>query len=120
MTPDIPFMRIAKRIWPGKLMVLRNGVQSDVIERQPCSCEGNQVRAAYNHARYLSERGKMMQWSADYLNGVGQKAQIRLFKTPAQVTIVFSAGFPIPTSLAIVAGRFLYGPGFGFLPVQSL
>jgi hypothetical protein len=28
--------------------------------------ERNKVRAAYNHAQYLSERRKMMQWWADY------------------------------------------------------
>ena len=36
----------------------------DVIERQLAHCERNKVRAAYNHAQYLPERRKMMQWWA--------------------------------------------------------
>lgn len=45
-----------------------NGFQPDVIERQLAHCERNKVRAAYNHAQYLPERRKMMQWWADYLD----------------------------------------------------
>ena len=30
--------------------------------------EGNQVRAAYNYAKLLPERVKMMQWYADYID----------------------------------------------------
>ena len=40
----------------------------DVIERQLAHGERNKVRAAYNHAQYLPERRKMMQWWADYLD----------------------------------------------------
>ncbi len=47
-----------------------HGFTPDVIERQLAHCERNQVRAAYNHAQYLSERRKMMQWWADYLDNV--------------------------------------------------
>jgi integrase len=50
-----------------------NGFMPDVIERQLAHGERNKVRAAYNHAEYLSERRKMMQWWADYLDGVGKK-----------------------------------------------
>jgi integrase len=50
------------------------GFQPDVIERQLAHCERNKVRAAYNHAQYLPERRKMMQWWADYLDGVPNKA----------------------------------------------
>jgi integrase len=50
-----------------------NGFQPDVIERQLAHCERNKVRAAYNHAQYLSERRKMMQWWADYLDGAAKK-----------------------------------------------
>jgi hypothetical protein len=35
--------------------------------------ERNRVRAAYNHAQYLPERRKMMQWWADYLDEAAQK-----------------------------------------------
>ena len=44
-----------------------NGWPPDVIERQLAHAERNQVRAAYNHAEYLEERRKMMQWYADWL-----------------------------------------------------
>ena len=47
-----------------------HGFMPDVIERQLAHCERNQVRAAYNHAQYLPERRKMMQWWADYLDAV--------------------------------------------------
>jgi integrase len=39
----------------------------DVIERQLAHAERNKVRASYNHAEYLPERKKMMQWWGDYL-----------------------------------------------------
>jgi len=44
------------------------GYNSDVIERQLAHKEGNAIKAAYNHARHLPERKKMMQEWADYLN----------------------------------------------------
>ena len=48
--------------------------RADVIERQLAHGERNRVRAAYNHAQYLTERRKMMQWWADYLEEtVGKK-----------------------------------------------
>ena len=49
-----------------------NGFPPDVIERQLAHNERNQVRAAYNHAQYLPERRKMMQWWADFLEGVAK------------------------------------------------
>lgn len=49
-----------------------NGFRSDVIERQLAHCERNQIRAAYNHAEYLTERTEMMQWWGDYIEGVGR------------------------------------------------
>lgn len=50
-----------------------NGFHADVIERQLAHNERNKVRAAYNHAEYLPERRKMMQWWADYLDQVAAK-----------------------------------------------
>ena len=50
-----------------------NGFGADVIERQLAHSERNTVRAAYNHAQYLPERRKMMQWWADYLEEVAAK-----------------------------------------------
>ena len=47
-----------------------HGFVPDVIERQLAHTERNQVRAAYNHAQYLPERKKMMQWWADYLDSL--------------------------------------------------
>ena len=51
-----------------------NGFAPDVIERQLAHAERNGVRAAYNHAQYLSERRKMMQWWADYLEAAQKNA----------------------------------------------
>lgn len=45
----------------------------DVIERQLAHGDRNRVRATYNHAQYLSERRKMMQWWADYLDKAARK-----------------------------------------------
>jgi integrase len=47
--------------------------RADVIERQLAHSERDTVRAAYNHAQYLPERRKMMQWWADYLDEVAAK-----------------------------------------------
>lgn len=44
-----------------------NGFNSDWIERQLAHTDQNSVRAAYNHAQYLQERCRMMQWWGDYL-----------------------------------------------------
>ncbi|MGB9152472.1 MAG: integrase arm-type DNA-binding domain-containing protein [Alphaproteobacteria bacterium] len=49
-----------------------NGFTPDVIERQLAHVERNKIRAAYNHAQYLPERRKMMQWWADYLERVAK------------------------------------------------
>jgi hypothetical protein len=38
------------------------------IELQLAHQERNHVSASYNHAKYLSQRTKMMQWWADYLD----------------------------------------------------
>jgi integrase len=53
-----------------------NGFPSDVIERQLAHSERNAVRAAYNHAQYLPERRKMMQWWADYLDAAAKKTPV--------------------------------------------
>jgi integrase len=46
---------------------------SDVIERQLAHVHSDKVRGVYNHAEYLSERLRMMQWWADYLDKVAGK-----------------------------------------------
>ncbi len=50
-----------------------HGFPPDVIERQLAHGERNKVRAAYNHAQYLPERRKMMQWWGDYVDEVAAK-----------------------------------------------
>lgn len=50
-----------------------HGFLPDVIERQLAHCERNKVRAAYNHAQYLRERRKMMQWWGNYLKKAAVK-----------------------------------------------
>jgi integrase len=50
-----------------------NGFRPDVIERQLAHSERDQVRAAYNYAQYLPERREMMQWWADYIDGIAKK-----------------------------------------------
>ncbi len=50
-----------------------HGFRADVIERQLAHSERNTVRAAYNHAQYLPERRKMMQWWADYLDKAAKR-----------------------------------------------
>ncbi len=54
-----------------------NGFMGDVIERQLAHCERDTVRAAYNHAQYLPERRRMMQWWADYLDQAATKPPVR-------------------------------------------
>jgi integrase len=46
------------------------GVAPDVIELQLAHAERNEVRAAYNRAKRIAERRKMMQDWADYLDGL--------------------------------------------------
>jgi integrase len=52
-----------------------HGFAPDWIERQLAHCERNKVRAAYNHAQYLPERRKMMQWWADYLDAAAKNSK---------------------------------------------
>jgi integrase len=52
------------------------GWHDDWIERQLAHAERNKVRAAYNRAKYMSERRKMMQAWADYLDGLKAGAKV--------------------------------------------
>jgi len=47
-----------------------HGFHSDIIERQLAHKESNRVKAAYNHAEYLSQRKEMMQWWSDHLDKI--------------------------------------------------
>ena len=66
-----------------------HGFSADVIERQLAHGERNKVRAAYNHAQYLPERRKMMQWWADHIdeiatpNGSPAEAEVKQKKRQA-------------------------------------
>ncbi|MDX8410863.1 MAG: hypothetical protein R8K46_03170 [Mariprofundaceae bacterium] len=47
-----------------------------MIERQLAHKEGNAIKGAYNHARHLPERRKMMQHWADYLDKLKAGAEV--------------------------------------------
>jgi integrase len=57
--------------------------RSDAIERALAHVERNRVRASYNAAEYLPERRKMLQWWADYLDGLRAGGDVVAFKRPA-------------------------------------
>ncbi|MBN8884618.1 MAG: integrase arm-type DNA-binding domain-containing protein [Rudaea sp.] len=61
-----------EQVWPA-----------DVIERQLAHAERNEVRAAYNRAKHLPERRKMMQAWADYLDGLCAGADVVLIRKKA-------------------------------------
>ncbi len=53
------------------------GFNGDHIERQLAHVETNKVRGVYNHAEYLPERKKMMQWWADHLDALAMPVKKR-------------------------------------------
>lgn len=56
------------------------GWRRDAIERQLSHMDNDQIRAAYNRAEYLEERGRMMQLWADYLDELKAGATVIPFK----------------------------------------
>ena len=52
------------------------GWHRDAIERQLAHAERDEVRAAYNYAQHLDERRRMMQFWADYLDGLRNGADV--------------------------------------------
>lgn len=56
----------------GSTILNEHGFNSDHIERQLAHVDKNKVRGVYNHAEYLSDRRKMMQWWADHLDALRQ------------------------------------------------
>ncbi|MBW4789174.1 tyrosine-type recombinase/integrase [Alcaligenes faecalis subsp. faecalis] len=56
------------------IMNEHSGFRPDAIERQLAHRDRNKVRRAYNHAMYLEERKKLMQWWSDYLDEQLEKA----------------------------------------------
>jgi len=59
------------------------GWNRDAIERQLAHGERDEVRTAYNYARHLPERRKMMQSWADYLEGLRAGSNIIPIKMSA-------------------------------------
>ncbi len=59
------------------------GWDSEVVEMQLSHVDGNDSRRSYNHAKYLSQRTKMMQGWADYLDGLKVGGEIINFKKKA-------------------------------------
>ena len=53
------------------------GHNPDVIEHLLSHQDSNKVRAAYNRAEYLSERRITLQWLADHLDSLYEKALLR-------------------------------------------
>lgn len=47
-----------------------NGFNADWIELQLAHVDRNVTRRSYNHADHLQERRQMLQWWADYLDGL--------------------------------------------------
>jgi integrase len=47
-----------------------HGWHPDAIERQLAHAPDDRTRGAYNHAQYLDTRREMMQWWADYVDGL--------------------------------------------------
>lgn len=58
------------------------GFNPDAIERQLAHRERNAVRAVYHRGEYMPERTKMMQWWADYLDGLGVEKTEKLYRYP--------------------------------------
>lgn len=56
-----------------------SGFNGDHIERQLAHVEANKVRGAYNHAEYLSDRRKMMQWWADHLDALAKSKKKKVY-----------------------------------------
>jgi integrase len=53
-----------------------SGWNPDAVERQLAHMERNKIRAAYHRSTYLEDRKKMMQWWADYLDGVASGGKV--------------------------------------------
>ncbi|WP_316391096.1 tyrosine-type recombinase/integrase [Citrobacter farmeri] len=49
------------------------GFDSAWIEAQLAHADRNTIRGTYNHAQYLDGRREMLQWYADYLDGLAEK-----------------------------------------------
>jgi len=52
-----------------------NNFNRDHIEKQLAHDDRDEIRASYNHAKYLEQRHKMMKWWSDYLENKGMKIE---------------------------------------------
>lgn len=59
------------------------GFHPDWIERQLAHKETNKIRAGYNWAQYMTERRRMMQHWADYLDGMDKGGKVRTLRSKA-------------------------------------
>lgn len=59
------------------------GFHPDWIERQLAHKETNKIRAAYNRAQYMTERRRMMQHWADYLDGMAKGGNVQTLRSLA-------------------------------------
>ncbi len=64
------FRGMASTILNENKLTATTSFGTDEIELQLAHVESNKVRGAYNHAEYLDSRRAMMQWYADYLDGL--------------------------------------------------
>jgi integrase len=79
----------------GSTRLNEMGYPSDWIERQLAHIEPNSVRRTYNHAEHLSDRAKMMQCWADYLNQVKLEADVVPIRGSGDISRMPSpTGFP--------------------------
>jgi integrase len=53
-------------------ILYENDFSQDLVERQLAHAPRNKVRASYDHAKFLLQRRKMMQWWAEYLENSGK------------------------------------------------
>jgi hypothetical protein len=63
----------------ASIFLNEQGLNANWMERQLAHAEPNEVRAAYNAAQYLTERRRMMQAWADYLDALTRKGKVLEF-----------------------------------------
>jgi integrase len=62
---------------PASTVLNEAGFNTDWIELQLAHVDNNQVRAAYNHARYLEQRRDMLCWYSNYLDELRKGAFVK-------------------------------------------
>ena len=67
----------------GSTRLNEMGFPSDWIERQLAHTEPNAVRRTYNHAEHFSDRAKMMQQWADFLDRIETGSNVVEFRRTA-------------------------------------